>query len=206
MHTFFKGLSFVLFGTLFTACASTTQQLIDKANNSSIVLKTDEGTTTFYVMPMDLKVGISPDSEYYWYQGGKVYVNKGGYSGRLLHGECLSFDREGHLIEKGPYDKGRKSGEWTEWHPNGEKKSVEFWKKGQLHGKLMEWDEVGALVRTQKYKSGLLHGESLEKKGMSWDTLYYKKGLLKEPDTKRLRKFWKRKDAGQKQDSLHVGE
>ncbi|MDN4167091.1 hypothetical protein QWY31_16390 [Cytophagales bacterium LB-30] len=206
MPTFLKSLFCLLLVVSMIACASSTQQLIDSANNSPIILKTDSGTASFRIMPINAKPRVTPDSEYHWYHGGAVHVNKGGFSGRLLHGPCSFFDLEGRLMMQGEYEIGRKSGEWVSWHPNGEKKSVEKWKKGQLVGTLMVWDEQGELLRQQEYKAGLLHGESLEKKGMTWDTLYYKKGLLKEPDTKRLMPFGKRKEANQVQDSVHVSE
>lgn len=99
---------------------------------------------------------VDPAKTYHWIKGQDLHVTQGGYSGRLLHGECTTFHPGGQLREQGRYDKGVKDGAWHTWQANGILVSVEQWRKGRLHGRSLFYDPSGVPVRAEVYRNGVL--------------------------------------------------
>lgn len=99
---------------------------------------------------------VDPAKTYHWIKGQDLHVTQGGYSGRLLHGECTKFHPGGQLREQGRYDKGVKDGAWYTWQANGTLVSVEQWRKGRLHGRSLFYDTSGVPVRADLYRNGVL--------------------------------------------------
>ncbi|MBS1580896.1 MAG: hypothetical protein JST66_01725 [Bacteroidetes bacterium] len=99
---------------------------------------------------------VDPAKTYHWIKGQDLHVTQGGYSGRLLHGQCTVFHPGGQLRAQGRYDKGVKDGAWYTWQANGTLVSVEQWRKGRLHGRSLFYDPSGVPTRAEVYRNGVL--------------------------------------------------
>ena len=96
---------------------------------------------------------------YYWLKAKEIHISRGGYEGKLLHGEYSAFYNNDNIKEQGHFNKGLKHGTWKEWFPSGEMKSMSEWKNGMLHGTVKYYDEYGKLVSCKQYKNDKAHGK-----------------------------------------------
>lgn len=103
---------------------------------------------------------LLPGSHYYWYGSGKINMNQGSYSGKLLHGKYEVFDKSNRLIRQGNFDYGLKQGTWTAWYPNGLKKEVSDYKDGLLTGDRLFYNNEGEIFSKQRFNNGVLDGKS----------------------------------------------
>ncbi len=58
------------------------------------------------VLAKEKSIPSSADKEYYWYKSNSIMSTKGGYDGKLLHGQYSSFYLNSNLKEKGKYHMG----------------------------------------------------------------------------------------------------
>jgi hypothetical protein len=101
-----------------------------------------------------------PNAFYYWYYSGKINMNQGGYSGKLVHGKYEVFNKSNKLICSGNFSYGLKEGEWKEWYPGGTIKSVTNFHNGLINGEYFSYDEKGKLISKETYDEGELNGRS----------------------------------------------
>jgi len=72
-----------------------------------------------------------------------------------MHGEYLSYYRNGHIREKGHFKFGQKHSEWLCYYLDGELKSRYSWFDGKKHGEWIWYYESGKIM----YKYNYIHGE-----------------------------------------------
>lgn len=104
------------------------------------------------VLSKKVQLNTNKDLTYYWYASNKLMKTQGGYDGKLLHGQYVSFYLFNNLKEKGKFKKGLKNGEWLSWYENGKIKEVANWKNGLRKGKYQLYNEAGELVTEGYYK------------------------------------------------------
>ena len=83
---------------------------------------------------------------------------KGGYDGKLLHGEYTSFYLSDNLKEKGWFCKGLKCGKWIQWYENGKIKETGHWKNGLRNGKTQSFNINGEKLMVAEYEDDQLDG------------------------------------------------
>jgi hypothetical protein len=102
-----------------------------------------------------------PYSMYYWYSSFGIYCNQGGYTGNLLHGEYLEFDKNKKMITRGFFYYGLKGGTWYNWHSNGLILDFTNWKNGRKHGKYVKYLQDGSQEIIGNYKMNKFNGKIL---------------------------------------------
>jgi antitoxin component YwqK of YwqJK toxin-antitoxin module len=105
-------------------------QVVKPEKTFKVPLKTAEEKIEIEVDNTDKKITTKSDKTYYWFKSKAVHITEGNYSGRLLHGEYISYFKSNQLKTKGSFVYGLKSGEWVDWDENGKKVSTTYWKSG----------------------------------------------------------------------------
>jgi antitoxin component YwqK of YwqJK toxin-antitoxin module len=98
------------------------------------------------------------ESYYYWYKQDTILVTRGGFDGKLLHGNYKVIYPGKNLAETGWFVNGRKDGEWKKWLPNGQLQQVVHWKKGKKEGAFEEFTTTGQKIRSGFYKQDRADG------------------------------------------------
>ncbi|MBY0426787.1 MAG: hypothetical protein K2Q22_14220 [Cytophagales bacterium] len=124
-----------------------------------IAFDTPDSSVYAHVMEYDAKVHPDESKFYYWFKAGQIKKSRGGFDGRLLHGQYTVFLFNKNLKEKGNFAKGLKSGQWLTWHPNGELKVSANWSRGYLTGKYATWDANGKLLSKGFYLKDKKNGK-----------------------------------------------
>jgi MORN repeat variant len=101
------------------------------------------------------------DVYYFWYRSREIHNTRGGYEGRLLHGEFTSFYSNNELKEFGEFKNGLKSGIWKEWYTNGELKNITPWINGAINGRLKEYGLNGKLTSVSQFRNNTLNGRQV---------------------------------------------
>jgi hypothetical protein len=128
-----------------------------------VVVNSPDSTVVTYVWPVGNKeVEAEEEKVYYWYKADKVRTSRGGFGGKVLHGDYTSFYIDQNLKEKGKFVKGLKVGTWKAWYPNGELKEIMHWKKGQRNGSFITYRSDHTIYKTGKYKDDKLKGKVKE--------------------------------------------
>jgi hypothetical protein len=122
------------------------------------------------------KVKIDNSIFYHWYSMNNIYVNRGGFSGNLLHGKYCVFDSNDKMKTEGFFTNGVKEGEWKRWYKNGELASVEVWEDGTRNGTHIFYDYKGSIIKHIDYKDDLIHGDFIVYLNNSTIKKEYKKG------------------------------
>ncbi len=122
------------------------------------------------------KKKILSGSPYYWYGAGRINVNQGSYSGKVLHGKYEVFDKNNRLVRQGNFDYGLKQGTWTTWFINGIKKEETSYNDGLLTGERVVYSPEGKLISKERFHKGLLHGKSIFYSNDTIITKEYKDG------------------------------
>jgi len=128
--------------------------------NMEIVVTSKDSIQRIHIQTAAKDVSMENDVVYYWYANNRVNYNRGGYTGKLLHGLYSVFNKDGKLVILGQFKQGTKIGIWKFWD-KGILLRQEAWKKGKLHGKVFEYDPSGKIVKASPYKHGLLDGKEL---------------------------------------------
>lgn len=129
-------------------------QKIDLKLTNKITINRDSDYVYAYTLPEKSTFAADEDKVYYWYTGGSIKSTRGGYEGKLLHGDFTCFYHNKNLEEKGKFKKGIKTGKWLHWYTNGELKSVYKWKNGQPVGKSYHYDSLRTKKEVVYYKNG----------------------------------------------------
>jgi hypothetical protein len=146
------------------------------------------------------KIKVDNDLIYYWYFAHRLNINKGDFSGSVLHGEYLVYTNDNQLIGKGSFNKGLKDGQWKKWDSNGNLLSIINWEDGMRQGETFYFNKKNHLESEIPFKNDKISGTAYFY-GTS-DTLirYYKNGIEYIPeklkkannptDTAKTKKFW----------------
>jgi hypothetical protein len=122
------------------------------------------------------KIKPRPEYDYYWYNTGQINHNKGGFTGKPLHGKYEVFDKNQRLMVSGSFENGVMTGSWIRWYNNGNIQTSAFYKNGMLHGEMKTFKPDGKPVLAINYKNGLLHGKLYYFKTDTTIVIEYKKG------------------------------
>ncbi len=168
------------------------QSLYKDLIRNKITLTHKEGNSVFYVAEKKYNPKAKEQKAYYWYNGGKLNVTQGGYSGKLLHGPYNAFYANKNLAEQGNFRKGLKKGEWKTWNAEGKLNTVTHWEDGLPNGRFFEYDSIGGLKRSGRYVNGELHGriknyqgrDSVRVERYDAGKLSIKKERAKNPDSR----------------------
>ena len=112
------------------------------------------------VLSTPLSIIANETLSYYWYASNKIIVTKGGYDGKLLHGQYKVFYLSNNIKENGYFNKGLKTGKWINWYEGGKIKEMSCWKNGIQYGEYKTFNEDEQLNMKVNYKEGKLHGVS----------------------------------------------
>lgn len=137
---------------------------------------TDDGIKQVFCFYKEtVRISVSNDLLYAWYDNKVIHNSQGGYSGRLLDGSYTEYYPNRQLRSKGKYKNGVKHGLWKSWHPNGMLKSITHWRKGKVFGKRRIYNTQGELVEIQRFAHGMLK----QPKSATIDKKHSKKSNLK---------------------------
>jgi MORN repeat variant len=147
--------------------------------------RTDSTDVYLHLYEVNEKVKVKDCTSclFHWFKNGKIQTTRGGYDGRLLHGNFSELYLNGALKQQGEFKKGLKDGEWRQWHDNGELLVLSKYKSGKLFGDYSEFDRAGKLIRSMTYKNGLPHGRAFTYSDSTYVVETYKKGVLKGTET-----------------------
>lgn len=160
------------------ASVSLAQEVYKPQITREIILNSPDSTVRFdiYIKKVDIK--INDRLIYAWYNADKLFFNQGGYSGRLLNGKYLVFDKNKKLRTEGVFSNGLKNGIWKTWNESGIITSTIKWEKGQREGESLFYDSYGKLKKVVPYKNNLIHGTLITYQGKNEDKARYKHGIL----------------------------
>ena len=137
------------------------QDKIKYSPTREFILDYDDSTIVANILAQTPKVKIDNNLTYYWFENNKVKSNKGGFSGRLLHGEYKVLDKNKNLIKQGHFTNGVVDGTWKTWNRQGMLREVQNWKEGVKHGQWIVYNNEGKIIKSTEYKNGKLHGEMM---------------------------------------------
>ena len=129
--------------------------------NNEISINYPDSTVFAEVYHGEKEIKPKIDRYYIWYRANDIKITKGGFDGRLIHGDYIVYYHDKSLKEKGQVNKGQKKGRWIRWYQNGEISEIVHWKKGLQHGNFQTFDHKGKLESEGKYQKGKLHGNVL---------------------------------------------
>ena len=81
----------------------------------SVSVEFEEYNLKAHILAETKRIRINDDYYYTWYKSGNVKRTRGGYTGKLLHGVCISYYLDKSLKSKGNYLYGLKDGVWKHW-------------------------------------------------------------------------------------------
>lgn len=131
---------------------------------------------------------------YYWYASNRIMETKGGFDGKLLHGEYALFYLNSNLKEKGIFKKGLKHGKWVSWYDNGQLKDITIWNNGKRDGMYRSFNELGQPVLEARFRNDELHGKLTSyEKGKQLSSKKYHRGeeVTRPPKKQRVKKMEK---------------
>jgi len=146
---------FILFSGFLLAQTKYDKHLI----NNLININYPDSTVSAEIYHKDKVVKPRINRYYIWYRANDIKTTRGGYDGKLIHGDYTVFYHDKSLKEKGKVRKGQKKGRWIRWYANGEIYEIMHWKKGQQHGVFEVFNEKGELVLKGKNYKGKVNGK-----------------------------------------------
>jgi hypothetical protein len=189
-----SGMHIVLI-SLLLFCA-TGMRAGDKQSTYQVYINAPDQSIRANVMSSNIKIDADPGRTYHWYAFNKVIETKGGYDGKLLHGEYSSFYLNSNLKEKGQFRKGLKHGKWISWYDNGSIKDITMWKNGEKNGIYRSFTSNGEPVLEARFADDKIHGKVTSfENGKILSIRKYRKGkeVVKKPARVKERKPRKKK-------------
>lgn len=166
------------------------QSIPDPLAHPRVVVNFSDKVVYAEVLPSGKKVNTNDHSYYYWFNSNDIKRTKGGYDGKLLHGQYTEFYLNKNLKVRGNFRYGLKNGNWKAWYYNGELSEVISYKKGKLSGKFFRYDEAGKLKQKGSFLNDQLHGKVYTYSGDTFSVLTYKKGeVVQEKEKKQRRRI-----------------
>jgi hypothetical protein len=139
-------------------CQNTTSY---KHKKFTFHIEKKDTSISFDVCAVNPKVDVNQNSLYAWYSDRSIMETKGGFSGKLLDGQYISYYGNKNLQEKGMYIQGRKEGKWIKWHPNGKINEVIYWRNGEKRGKYYLYNDAGQKMLFAHFKHDKLNGTAV---------------------------------------------
>ncbi len=133
-------------------------QLSRTKNTYVVNINADGQTIRAEVFEEKVKIKPNEKRSYFWFASNKIVETKGGYDGKLLHGQYSAFYLASNLKEKGEFKYGLKNNRWTLWYENGNIKEITTWKNGQKSGVSKTFKESGEQTYEAIFKNGRLNG------------------------------------------------
>jgi hypothetical protein len=164
-----------------TGCLPLFSQKEGRLDLRPVVLNGRDSTVQAYILIGNLDYKPISSLTYYWYYSERINCNQGGYAGNLLHDAYIRFDGDKHLIEKGAFNQGLKTGTWLRWYPDGKLESAINWKAGLLDGRSQYYNNDGSIYLNLDYKAGKKDGKQISFENDSLVTRYYKNGIERQP-------------------------
>jgi hypothetical protein len=129
---------------------------IDALNR--VILNHKDSIIYAHLLPAEdgRKIHISDNYWYCWYAQHDIKETRGGFDGKVLHGEYTEFYGTKELKKKGYFKNGMKTGKWKSWYINGQLFEIAYYKHGLRNGKFYRYNELGTLVTEGKYRKGVL--------------------------------------------------
>lgn len=91
---------------------------------------------------------------------------------KIKEGSCVVFSKEGKIISKGNYQKGKEQGLWKWWYENGSLKDSIVYKNGIPTGESVGWYEDGKKLYRKFFDN--------DGKGNGFQSKYYYSGILRD--------------------------
>ncbi len=121
-----------------------------------------------------------------WQFYSKIYkgylITEEMYSGNIKNGLSVSFYADSTIYERVTFVKGKKHGDWIQYHKNGKVSLKSTFLNGKLNGKFEVWYENGAIEFSGQYKNDARDGKWLifNKDGSVKYKIEYKDGVTKD--------------------------
>lgn len=138
--------------------AANAQASKDKKDTYQVYLNYPDQSIKANVLAEPASISPEVDRTYYWYAFNKIMLTKGGFDGKLLHGNYAAFYLNSNLREKGTFRKGLKQGKWITWYENGSIKDITYYKNGARTGVYRSFDPEGNPVLEARFRNDELHG------------------------------------------------
>jgi hypothetical protein len=144
---------------LFINTSSFSQSNYKIPVNNRVVLNFIEYVVYVDVLTTEKKIKPNDELYYFWFKGDNIKRTRGGFEGKLLHGEYIEFYANKDLKEKGNFIYGLKTGEWKKWYPEGQLECIIRWRNGTMKGKFIQFDLNGDVCMKGYYKDNKLNGK-----------------------------------------------
>lgn len=104
------------------------------------------------------------------------------YSAGDLQGAYTMFYPDGRVMERGDYDKGKKTGVWTRFSDVGVKERIATFAEGMLQGTWSEFDSNGRISVVGSYQNDMREGKwNYLERGVLLRSEVYRRGILQDP-------------------------
>lgn len=80
-----------------------------------------------------------------YFANSEVIKEEMNYKNGLLHGEMISYYRNGNTRRQGHFLDGKMDGKWDSWYQNGTKRYTACYVNDTLNGEFIEWYDTGVL-------------------------------------------------------------
>ncbi len=150
---------------LFAPILAFSQKMPEIDALNRVILNHKDSIIYAHLLPIEKskKVHVSDAYWYNWYAQHDIKETKGGFDGKLLHGQYTEFYASKDLKKKGIIKNGLKTGKWKSWHKNGQLSEIWHYKNGLKHGKFIQFNEQGNYTSKGKYIKGKKKREKLSK-------------------------------------------
>lgn len=142
---------------LFTPILAFSQKMPDIEALNRVILNHKDSIIYAYLLPTEEgeKVKVSDKYWYNWYAQHDIKETRGGFDGKLLHGQYTEYYESKDLKKKGILKKGLKTGKWKSWYKNGQISEIVYYKNGLKDGKFVLFTSSGEQIEKGKYNKGV---------------------------------------------------
>ncbi len=168
----------VVFCFLVFAISAQTYTEPSKQKKFNITVNHDDYTVKTQMLSHNKDIKINNERTYMWYSSQKIMETKGGFEGKLIHGQYTSFYLNNQLREQGTVNYGLKDKEWKYWYPDGQLREIITWKNGVKNGTYCLYNDYGQLMAKSTFKNDKLNGKfyTYAPNGIVTDKKRYKDG------------------------------
>lgn len=203
----FKKYSLIVLLSIFSSVGFAQKKYEKHLINNEISINYPDSTVFAEVYHGEKEIKPKIDRYYIWYRANDIKITKGGFDGRLIHGDYIVYYHDKSLKEKGKVNKGQKKGRWIRWYHNGEIYEIMHWKNGLQHGNFQTFDHKGKLESEGNHKNGKLHGNVLTYKNEILVSIKkYKNGVFVEDVEIKEKEVKLKKDKKDKNNKASIEE
>jgi hypothetical protein len=178
---------------LFSPVLAFSQKMPEIEALNRVILNHKDSIIYAYLLPTEdgEKVKVSDKYWYNWYAQHDIKETRGGFDGKLLHGQYTEYYESKDLKKKGILKKGLKRGKWKSWYKNGQISEIVYYKNGLKDGKFILFTSSGKQIEKGKYNKGV---KKIKRKKKEADNFINKDTIdLKNRENKKNRKSKKEK-------------